>query len=397
MSYVYENGAVSFAPWFGIPGDVKETLEFATEILLSCDGTEQRIAKRQGIPRQIITIPYLLDTEAVIARFDSILHTWAKKTWGVPLWFEAENVATTLASGSSSIAFDTRYADYRADSFALLWQENQYEVVEIDSVADSALALADTTTLTFTAPYWIMPCRQGYLRGLTQRARYSSFGIEEMTFDVVDIAALTRTAGETAALTTYDGYEVLTTAPYADQTLGQSHDPDVLCWDAGTGIFTVRSDSDFNRTLQEHRWAHTTKADCWALRKFFHAMKGRQGAFLVPTWQEEITLARATASEDTSLYVTNRSFVTMDENTLRTYVMFLPAGSTPRLRKVTGISAVSASEEKFDLSATVGAVYAAGTNLCWVDKCRLAADEINLDWLANGAHTCTMDLMRVSA
>lgn len=402
-SFTTEDAPPTLAPLIGqwtFP--VTERLEFFTEVLAGHDRTEQRIAHRcdatqSAIPSQSFSTQLLVRGEDAASRLDAILHGWLKKWWPVPLWPQARLHTAPLAAGSTVIAIDTRDCDYRAKGYAILWQSDAaYEVVHVLSIADAALTLDDPLVGSFSGPKWVMPCRRGWLVQGGAVHRHAGGVLVDLTWeiDATDLAAVT---GYAAGLE-YDGMTVLTEAALrSDEAMDASHDADITVLGGSTGPFVVVSNSLVDEVTQSHGWYPFTLAEAWSLRQFLHAMKGRQGAFLVPTFRNDLVLTRAAALTDTSLYVANRGIAdNMGFNALRTYLAFRPAGSAMIVRKVTGITEVDGAEEKIDLGTAPGVGFAAGTILCWVDKCRLASDTITIDWHRRGACACTVQLVRVT-
>jgi len=395
---------VAASPWPALVGrwtwPVRERLGFFTQILQSHDRTEQRIAHRcdssgNAIPTQSFGTQVAVWGEDGVAKLEAVLHGYLKDCWRVPIWPMAQAHTASLPAGSGSIAVDTRYCDYRADGYAIIWQgESDYEVVTVDSVADDALTLAANTTKGFVGHKWIMPCRLGWIVTAGPLQRFHGGALIDLEWEVEDVAAVT---GYTADLE-YDGMTVLTEPAYWPGEAGEaSHDPDITVIGGDTGPFEVISNSDYNEVVQSHVWHPQTMEACWKLRQFLHDKRGRQEAFLVPTFRGDFQLTRPVGAADTSIYVANRGYTAnMGTNALRTYLAFRPAGSAFVVRKVTAVSAVNAAEEKIDLAAAPGVAAAMGQTLCWVDKCRLASDTITIDWHRRSACACTVQLARVT-
>lgn len=378
---------------------VVERLGFLTEIIPSHNRTEQRIAHRvdgsgNAVPTQSFSTQLFAAGEDGAGRLEHVLHGWLQKSWPVPIWPQAQMHTAALPAGSSAIAVDTRYCDYRAGGYAIIWQgEDDYEIVEIDSVADAALTLDGVTLASYTGAKWIMPCRIGWIAGVGQLQRYHGGALVDLTWEVEDVAAVT---GFTADLT-YDSMTVLTEPAYWPGDCGEvSHDPDVAVIGGQTGPFEVIVNSTFNEVTQSHVWHPQTLQACWKLRQFLHAVKGRQTAFLVPTFRDDLVVTRPVGASDTSLYVAHRGITrNMNLNDLRTYLAFRPAGATIIPRKVSGMSVVSTAEEKIDLDTAPGAAFGVGDALCWVDKCRLASDTVTFTWQHRGQLECSTQLVRV--
>jgi len=98
---------------------LRESLEWFTDILTSKDGSEQRIAVRY-IPRQRFGWKSYLRDEREQAILDSIMFSWMKRAFGVPIWAERVIHTDDIDADDTVIALDTEYADFRDDSFAII-------------------------------------------------------------------------------------------------------------------------------------------------------------------------------------------------------------------------------------------------------------------------------------
>lgn len=394
--------SVNFAPIVGkwtFP--VTERIGFLTQIIQSHDRTEQRIAHRvdvlgNAIPTNSFITRIVVVGDAAISKFEAALHRWLKRTWPVPVWPQAQLHTVNLPAGSGAISIDTRYADYRADGYAIIWQsEDAYEIVTVASIADSALTLDGTTTGGYVGNKWVMPCRLGWCLGAVSVERMPGGALYDITFEVAP-GDLTSVTGFSEDLI-YESMTVITTpSKLLGDSWSASHDPDIAVLGGNTGPFTVVSNSDFNEATQMHVWTAATLAEAWSLRQFLHDIRGRQKAFLVPTFRRDFDLTRPVGSGDTSLYVVNRGYArNMGVNAMRTYLALRPATGSLVVRKITGMSVVSDAEEKIDLGASAGQAFALGTLVCWVDKCRMADDEIVFEWAGRGRLICETQLVRV--
>ncbi len=373
----------------------RETLSFLTQIIEGADGSEQRIAHRGGIPRQSFLYSLLCRTEDQSIRLTHMLHAWLKWQLAVPVWAEAEKRTTPLAAGATSIAFDTQYADYRVGSRAVVYQDPDHaELVTISAVAADGLTIDPGLVGDYNGVHFVMPCRVGYVIGSAQRERFANgASIVELSLEVQDNIAIT---GWTPALT-YDGYDVLTDPAWLTaDTFRESHDGDAVLIDAGVGTFKVISTSDFNVVAQDHGFVNDTKATAWLFRQWLHALVGRQKAFLVPTFRPDFTLTRACGATDTSIYVRNLGRAAyLGLNALRTYLAFRPPAATIIPRKIVGTAPIGSAEERIDLNTAPGQAFGPGAELCWLDRCRLASDTIEIQWYRRGKNFCQTQLVRV--
>ena len=374
---------------------VPETLIFNTGILQSHNRTEQRIAKRRGVPEQYFASSLFIENADKFSQLESVIHTWLKQTWRVPLWPQAEIYSGSLPAGSSSIAIDTRYADFREFKFALIWHDkDNYEYVYVQSLTDSALTLRDVTAAGYQGWILIVPVLFGEVLSAARARRFKGGGaLVPVIWRITDVEV----ASGFVADMTYDGLTVLTDPAYmAGDSEDYSHDPDIAVLDAGTGPFETVSNSDYNEVVQPFLWQPRTKAECWSLRQFLCDIKGRQAAFLVPTFHEDLVLTRPVGPGGKDLYVRNASLIEMDANTMRQYLAFRPAGSDIVIRTIVSIGSISDSEEWIEINAGTGQAFGPGDSLCWVDKVRLASDKIEMRWYGRGKLSAETPLVRVT-
>lgn len=391
-------GALTVIDWTPLtyPGlwPVPERLRWETRIHTPANGPEQRMAWAK-YPRQSFALPVLTRTAAETAALEAKVHKYAKRSWAVPVWGEQIVHTAPIAAGAGSVACDTRYADFRASSWALLWQRAHQEMIQIATVADDGLTLSRNVQAGFAGATRICPIRRAVLISAIRQSQYVGGGaIFDLEYDVVNNQLV---SGHVAALE-YDGYEVLTVPSLCDASWMKQMDAATEILDTGFGALAVSRGTDFNVVLRPHVWLPTTKQACWELRQFLHALVGMQKTLLVPTFREDIRVTRAVGAGDTSLYVEYRGFASnYGANALRQYLAFRPVGADLIVRKVTAITAVSSTEERIDLNAAPGAIFPMGAYLCWVDRCRLASDTVPLEWLGVGKLRCQVHWQLVEA
>jgi hypothetical protein len=395
---VWSFATISSIPYilaFPAMPNIKESLKWNTQILRGADGSPQRIAHLIP-PRQGIVLPLLCNGDDEAEWLLSYIHNQLKSTWAVPIWFEAEFCNTALAIGETELFIDTNYADYRANSIAMVYySRNRAELVEIDSVAADRLNIDPGLTRDYPDGAWIMPCRNGFVDGQVTGIRVEGdLRAVHIPFTILDNVVIT---GYVADMT-YDGYTVLLKPHhFVEKEDNEIHDPEVIIADAMTGAVEAVSQTDFNQIVTPYAWRNDTKARSWEFRQWLHSIVGRQKAFLVPTYRSDFVLSRICGAADTSIYVTNRGrtqFVGV--NDLRTYLAFRASATTIVPRKIVGMSVVDDDEERIDLNAAPGQIFAAGTSLCWLDRCTLAVDTVEMEWHYRGRNTGETMFMRVS-
>ena len=370
----------------------RESLTFNGEILQSHDRTEQRIAWRQGIPDRRFTIRLVFETSEQINRFESKVHSGLKESWAFPLWQLAESHTGTITAGDPSITIDTTYAGYQTNGYAMIWQDRDtYDLVTIASYNDTTLNLTKTPDNTYTGTKYIMPCVSARCLGVRMNWMQDR-AIADMTFreervnDVIDFAADM----------VYDNKVVIKDPPISTTNrIDYNYNPDFAVLEAGTGLFEIVSNSDYNIVTQPYTWQCDSKQQAWELRQLLHYINGQQKGLLIPTFRNDLQLSQSVGSGDTEIYITNTVYEYMKYNDMRTYLAFRPTGSDIIVRKVTDINPVSSTEDRITIDAAPGETFDANDYLCWVDLCRLSGPTVNMEWYMRGKCLISTVLTRI--
>ena len=373
--------------------NIKETLSSKTNILQASDGTEQRI-KIRLIPRQMFQLKLILEDYKNATIYDALLHKWQKRAWAIPIWQEYVNHSSTINSADLVVYVNTTNADFRDDSFALIWKSNtEYIIVEIETKTDSQLNLKTKVGATIVGDKLIMPLRIANMISRSQKKLHNT-GVSEITanFLVVDNINI---EGYIAG-TTYDGFEVITTPSFIDPTILESSEADILVSDFDTGLVEVLNYSEFNQLNQSHIWYNDNRADCWKFRKFLHSKHGCQVPFLVPTFRRDLKLTDNVNPSDNMIYVENVGLaINMGLNSLRTYIGFI-VGDSLYIRKITNIIRINSTKEQINIDAVLGFSIDVGEDkICFVDKVRFFSDDISIDWIRTNKNECRTSLLRI--
>jgi hypothetical protein len=387
-------------PWRPHDG-ILETLEWKTSILKAFNGTEQRIKSRQS-PRQFFKLRLLFDTDKKNSQYEAMLFSRQKETWLFPVWSEFVEHTTDINKHDTTISVDTTFADYRENNKALIWKsETEYEFVAIESVTDSLLTLDPNYSIQcdFTGDKLIMPVRTAYMVSRNRKSKTNSpVAFVDAVFAVTDNTGI---AGYTQAAN-YDSLNLLVVPAFMEGVHLESSDADAITLDYGTGIFSVVSDSIYNFLSQSHVFYNDTKQAAWEFRQFLYSLDGRQKTVLIPTFRDDLVQVSGIDIEplDTSVVIENiRLAKNMGANNLRTYLGFyFVATNVLIVRKITGITELDPDQERIDFDVDLDlatAVSAGDCKICFVDKCRLASDKVEIQWLRSHYNQCTTNFMRV--
>ena len=177
-------------------------------------------------------------------------------------------------------------------------------------------------------------------------------------------------------------------------------DGDIIITDYRTGIFKVESHSDFNVITQNHKFFNDSKASCWNFRKFLHSLNGRQKTILIPTFRDDVIQIDNIGATDTSVVIENIGLANnMGFNSLRDYIGFyFSATDVLIIRKIIAITEIDETEERITFDKHLGLQFLISSGdckICFVDKCRLASDKLQINWIFAHRNECKTNFIRV--
>ena len=369
----------AFCPQLKIP----ELLEWMTDVITPRDGigAEQRISVRT-IPRQKFTYSIPLKTEKEQSRFEAAMFEAQKRYFGLPIWTERVTHTATITAADGTITVDTTNADFRDESYALIWKSiTEYEAVKIDTVAAGLLTLESPVVATYTGTKFILPLRIAQVNSPVKKTNLSAgLMIATVGFSVKDNILQT---GYTPA-TTYKTFPVLDVGSKHFGRIAKisGSDSDSFIQDYESGDFDYYSDSEFNKISQGWGFANEDKAACWDFRLFLHSLYGMQGTVWVPTYKDDLAQASVIGAADTSFQINNIKLAeNMTFNTLRTHLAFILPSGTTYYREITGIVELNDNIEVISIDAQLGVELAVGDcMISFLDLCRRASDTAKMDW-----------------
>jgi hypothetical protein len=189
---------------------IVERLEWATEVLASYDGTEQRIALRAA-PRRRYEYALLAHEQDAMA-LDAALFGWGARSFALPIWTDPTIAASAITSGATVLPVpEVAVQDWRADGLAVLWRSaGDATAVEVESVGAGTVTLKQPIADTWPAGTRIFPGRIARIEGATKVTHPTdTLSLTRIAWAVEDVDA-PAVAGYGP---TYRGYRVFDLAP----------------------------------------------------------------------------------------------------------------------------------------------------------------------------------------
>jgi hypothetical protein len=269
---------------------VTERYEFLTDVLVSENGTEQRIALRDA-PRY--TLEATVQAKAAAARLlETTLRRAYGEPWLFPLWFDARPVPVAgRLAGSTSLTVDTTHTLFSTASVLLFWcSPSDYQVVNLTSYSTSTLHFSPLAR-AITSAWRVYPLVEGQLLEAAE--------LRQITDDLVSVTLQVKCdrAPSVAAVDQNPFRQRPTRAEPPTLTLSPGHY--LLDYQVGRRASRPRHPLEPVKTFT---WILPSGAAIHDFRGWIHARRGRQVEYWQPSSQSDYQLlATATAGSDTLL------------------------------------------------------------------------------------------------
>ena len=369
--------AWAFAPDWG--DGVTETLTWATDILQSESGMEQRRAIRLA-PRREFEASLLVDGRER-QLLDLSLFGWGSRVWALPIWPDIQLTQADVPAGATAIPCSTTGRDFRAGGLALLRGESAFrvEVVEVLSVEPSGLVLKRTTQQDWPDGSRLYPARPAQLTEQPRAIRLSDRA------DRLDARFLVVEACDWSAVmpaTLYRGWPVLEERPDESEDLTRAYQRLLLELDSGSALPLLTDTAQRAFPVMQHRWQLAGRPAHGAFRSLLYALNGRQKALWVPTHADDLRLLETVTSVATTMDVENIGYArfAMAKPGRRDIRIELLDGGVLH-RRITGSTELSGEVERLALDETLGREVLPGDvlRISWLVLCRMDSDSVTID------------------
>lgn len=400
-SYSFNFGVGTGSPVLGVTGQRVipivfmpqrgwgEGLEWKTDIMQSKAG-EQRMALRTA-PRQTIDYSYLLSPHEASA-FRAQAYGWSHRVFAVPVWQEASQIGG-VAAGTTTLTFDTRFADYRDQDILGLWEPSgSFETCETEAVSATQITLKRPTLVGFTNAY-VLPLRLARtLEGFSMTRDSNEYTKANATYTVIKGKDL----GASIALPTYKGLDVMTDQMIKVGSFSERVMMDVDVIDNGTAAPIVATNKNYVDQRFTLSWFCRTREELWRVRQFLHARRGKAKTFWLPTRARDFTLVDPVATSSSSLRVLAIGYpIYYDQRNL----MIRLNNGTTHFNTITAGSAVGDGTEQLALEVAVGLGFnpADVEFCCLLHKVRFDSDRVEISYGDNNMATISVPATEVPA
>jgi len=285
--------------YFEPDGGMQESLEWATDILESYDGSEQRIELRSA-PRQRIEFDVL--TEGVDdTKLRALLFDWLPRVFGLPIWWEMRRITSAVTAGTSVIPVSTLYGDFREGGLMMIYQDKDtYEVIGIADMDSTSITLDTDLTNSYTRKAVVMPVRTVYAAPSANRSvTITNVARTTVAFTTIDNEDLSDSSGAN----TYLSKVLLDDANFSDENYTEGFQTRIFALDTISGRVLQISGWDQSKILLRKRWEVTTAADLWRIRKLLHSFHGNRVSFWLPSFRNDLQATQNIAASTATIRI----------------------------------------------------------------------------------------------
>lgn len=394
LAWQYDNGdsaalritanriiAFAFAPDWG--GGVLERLTWATDILQSESGVEQRRALRLAPRRELEATLYVEGRERQL--LDMALFGWGARTWALPIWPDVQLLDAALPADADFIACQTTGLDYRSGGLALLRGEVAWsaEVVEILDVLPTGLQLKRSTQQAWGAGSRLYPARPAQLVEQPSLARLTD---RLQSLDVQFLIAEPSDWPEGLPATLYRGRPVLEARPDESEELSSRYQRLLRTLDSGLALPLTTDAAGRALPMQGYRWQELGRSERANFRALLYGLRGRQVPVWVPTHADDLTLLATVTDVATTLDVEHLGYTRFGQGRpgRRDIRIELWDGSAYH-RRITGSSELSFDAERLAIDAPLGRQIepAEVRRISWMALCRLDSDAVEIEHITD--------------
>lgn len=370
--------------------NMTEALQWSTDILTSWDGQEQRVRRRLA-PRQRLNVEAFL-TASELRRIENLIYPALTSSWAVPLWFESRTADTTPLAGDTIINVDTRYADFRVGSLAILWAGPQTnDVVQIDAKTDSTLTLSSQLPNSYSSPPIVMPIRTARIVGQPQRIFSGFDGGLQVSLEVTDNIVLP-TSPSASQFLSEDTWEE-EPLKIGDQGAEDSYFQDITTQDEGTGVVQLNTPWDFTQIARRFDLLFEGQQAAWEFREWLHRRSGRLVPFYSPSFEPNFILT-SSGTITTVLNVENDGY---DLDRIgRDHIVFRLTDGTFKYRTITNSEILPGDTEvQLTITPALNKTTAEIDEISFAGLKRLTADTASLTWLQNNVLSVTLSVTEI--
>lgn len=357
--------------------------QFKTDICVSRNGTEQRRALRTD-PR--ISAQYRTNVgDDDLRGANHFLRAWQNKPTVIPDFARWARITAAATLGATALTISpVPVWAAEGQNLVLCGPDGAKELVLVDSVAGTTVNLADPLAAGWADSSVIRPTFFGLMESKIGSSRHHMGAAEyQVSIDCYPGGEPPRDEG--TAWATFNGREVFTPVPdYAGRPSVSAVWP-IDQIDYGQGRTAQFRPVEQAQRIVEADFNGLTASLAGEVEQFFDRMKGRRGAFYLPTWEKDFVIAASAGSGATTVQVEGldlaNDFGSIDYSEVEEALAVFLTDGTAIYRRVTDIG-TSGGNSLITVSAAWGSALSSANvaRICRLMLVRFGSDEMTTGW-----------------
>jgi len=380
------NRVIVMPYYFSAPAT--EGIVWSTDIMESRDGTEQRV-RRRNRPRQQFEVTAKISINE-LSRADNLLYGWRQRTWGMPNWTETR-IAASATAGDLFIDVDTKFADFRVGSLAIIWQhDRKFQAVIIDSITDIQLTISDELNENYTNAN-VMPVHLCRMIANPSRSTNGANAFLNFSYEVLDNVEIL------SSLDTQpfgDGIEVYLEEPLLlPNFIRDQYNQQINVVDYGSNRPEFYAPWIYPKIVREFGLLLDGLEEVSIFKEWLYRRAGKAIPFYMPTFENNMRLL------STGL-ITDIFTITNDENATqgqqRDHIGFFKTDGTWVFRTVVDISVDPQDDVTVEVDSSVSIDADDIDFISYVGLKRLSSDKIDINWQPNCVAEVTLPIIETN-
>ncbi|WLJ71200.1 hypothetical protein [Sphingomonas phage Birtae] len=293
---------------------IVEKLEWLTDILPSYDGTDQRIALRNS-PRISYQLPIVLEDDAARKELYDKLYKTATLTVIAPSYQYQTRLKKNAVIGDNKVYCNPKRADLRQGDNVIILDKRTglFFLYKVANVFEDHVTIATAFAQTIKAGAIVAGGFAGRFPNMTGLAMNSVSGNANITINMIDVRHPLAYPDNGVVLPTMKGYPVLDRRALADNEAGEQFDAGVEVIDNQTGKPQFYSAWPLRYVEGVRRFAiqrlyEPDEIEHW--RTFFDYCRGRQRAFFLSTFRQDLVKVEGSEALATKVEVEGNEYAT---------------------------------------------------------------------------------------
>lgn len=354
-----------------------ESIAFKTDVFESKNGTESRTPLKDKARQSLSFSSIVLRDE--IAKNFNVQFGGIRKNWAVPLAQESQYVGNVSAD---FVMCRTDIYSFYDGCLALLKNDTEQILVEVETVESDRLLLADVVTISNAKLY---PVRICFISGDISRQVSNFYTRSDISFVVIDEPEV-----EESVPPQFLGYDIhqfclMLNGGSLEAKLTQNQN----IVDNGVGTIFQNSDLNFARYSKQFRTILKGHEDLYEYRQFLFRRRGKYRPFWLPTYESNMR-CKSTGfissvmliESDQYKQLSDRKHIAIKSNGVWTAHTVTASSTTATTAQITITPALNKNADSIQLISYLGLH-------------RLDADSVDLNYLGAGVVEVNVPILEI--